>query len=238
MVSALFPLDVKAATARRRGKRLVGPIDLRLEGGGACALLGPNGAGKTTFLRLLHGLERLSGGQIDWACSKEAAQAAQSFVFQYPIMLRRSVIENLCYPMVQRGHSRKDALKEARNWVEAIGLNGLQDRQATTLSGGEQQKLALARALITKPELVLLDEPTAALDGTSKREVEDMLRKAMANGTSIIFASHDIGQARRLADHVIFLLGGQIHEQASAPDFFAAPKTPEARAFLSGDIVE
>ena len=106
------------------------------------------------------------------------------------------------------------------------------------LSGGEQQKLAIARALITDPALVFLDEPTASLDGRAMREIEAILHTAKADGTRLILSTHDMGQARRIADTVVFMLGGKVHETGPANSFFDAPNTPEARAFLKGDIVE
>ena len=238
MVSALFPLNVAGAATRRRGKTLVGPIDLTLDGQGICAVIGPNGSGKTTLLRLLHGIARLSEGRIDYACSAQAARNAQAFVFQRPVMLRRSVADNLAYPLRLRGLSKAQAQAKAQDWAERVGLTELMARPAPVLSGGEQQKLAIARALISEPALLFLDEPTAALDGRATREIEDILIAAKAQGTALILSTHDMGQARRLADQVIFLRGGKVHENGGAPGFFENPQTAAARAFLKGDIVE
>lgn len=237
-MSALFPLQVTNAVTRRRGKTLVGPISLRLDGGTTLAVIGPNGAGKTSLLRLLHGTARLSAGRIDWACPIEQARAAQSFVFQRPVMLRRSVLENLIYPLRARGMAPATAQTEAKAWANRVNLSGMLARPATSLSGGEQQKLALARALITKPEVVFLDEPCAALDGRSTREIEDILFEAKASGMQLVLATHDMGQARRLADDVLFLIHGHAHETAPAAEFFAQPNTTSAAVFLRGDIVE
>lgn len=233
----MFPLNVTGAVTRRRGKVLLGPLDLDLDGQGTCVILGPNGAGKTTLLRLLHGLARLNEGRISWACDLQEAQNAQTFVFQRPVMLRRSVAENLIYPLRLRGMPRAEAKRHAQNWAERVGLSSMLERPATVLSGGEQQKLALTRALITAPQLVFLDEPSASLDGRATREIEDILISCKRDGTRLILATHDLGQARRLADRVVFLMGGQVHETGDAPAFFDAPQTPEARAFLKGDIV-
>ena len=237
-MSALFPLSVRGATTSRRGKRLVGPVDLELDGRGVTVVLGPNGSGKTTLLRLLHGIARLGAGRIDWACDEARARNAQAFVFQRPVMLRRSVIDNLAYPLVMRGIARRAARTQAADWGQRIGLGDMLSRPATVLSGGEQQKLALARALIRDPELVFLDEPTASLDGRATREVEAILNSERQKGTALILATHDMGQARRLADRVVFLLNGRVHETGPAEPFFHTPETPEARAFLQGDIVE
>ena len=237
-MSGLFPLTVRAAQTSRRGRVLVGPVDLDVGAEGMLVLMGPNGAGKTTLLRLLHGAARLTGGQITWACGMAAARERQSFVFQRPVMLRRSVVENIAYPLLVRKVARGEARTKATEWANRIGLGDALDRQASLLSGGEQQKLALARALITGPQLLFLDEPTAALDGRAKREIEDILLAEKAAGTKLILSTHDLGQARRLADQVVFLLGGNIREEGQAPAFFDAPKTAEAQAFLKGDIVE
>jgi len=238
MVTELFPLTLSGAETSRRGVRLVGPVDLSLDGQGMCVLIGPNGAGKTSLLRLMHGTARLTGGQIDWACDRTEAQRHQSFVFQRPILLRRSVEENLTYPLRLRGVSRLEARKAAAKWAERVGLSALLGNRASVLSGGEQQKLAIARALITDPALVFLDEPTSSLDGRATREIEGILQQAKAEGTRLIVSTHDMGQARRIADRIVFLLGGKVHEMAPAREFFDQPATPEARAFIKGDIVE
>nr|WP_254899104.1 ATP-binding cassette domain-containing protein [Thalassococcus arenae] len=238
MVTDLFPLIVRGAGTSRRGKQLVGPVDLDLGAKGVTVVIGPNGAGKTTLLRLLHGAARLTSGRIDWACGLEEARHHQAFVFQQPVMLRRTVEANIAYPLRMRGASRAQAHDKARYWAGRVGLGHALERSATVLSGGEQQKLALARALIVEPRLVFLDEPCASLDGRATREIETILQDAKAAGTRLILSTHDMGQARRLADEVVFLLGGRVHERQTSPAFFDTPQTTEARAFLNGDIVE
>ncbi|WP_424941148.1 ATP-binding cassette domain-containing protein [Aliiroseovarius sp. S253] len=237
-MSTLFPLILTRATIRRKGKRLVGPIDLTLQGQGITIVIGPNGAGKTTLLRMMHGIARLSDGAITWGCDLNTARQAQSFVFQQPILMRRSVRDNIAYPLRLRGVARDQARAKASKVGQQVGLGAMLDRPATFLSGGERQKLAIARATITDPTLLFLDEPCASLDGRATREIEEILLQAAASGTRLIMSTHDMGQARRLADDVMFLLNGQIHEHASADQFFDHPKTPETRAFLNGDIVE
>ncbi len=235
---SMFPLVVRGAGTSRRGKRLIGPVNLDLDGQGICVVVGPNGSGKTTLLRMLHGIARCSMGAIDWACDEAQARQRQAFVFQQPVMLRRSVAENIAFPLRQKGVARRDALARSAQWAGRVGLGDMLDRPAGVLSGGEQQKLSLARALISEPELLFLDEPTAALDGRATREIEEILRRASGAGTALILSTHDMGQARRLANRVIFMLGGQVHETGPAEPFFDAARTPEARAFLNGDIVE
>lgn len=238
MVTDLFPLVVQGAKTSRRGQVLIGPVDLHLNGAGATVVLGPNGSGKTTLLRLLHGAARLTAGSISWACDMETARQHQAFVFQRPVMLRRSVRDNLAYPLLMRGVAKSEAFARAGIWAERVGLQDALARPATVLSGGEQQKLALARAMIIEPKVLFLDEPCAALDGRAMREVEDILLASKQAGVRLILSTHDLGQARRLADEVIFLMHGRVHEQGQADHFFSAPDTEQARAFLRGDIVE
>ncbi len=237
-MSALLPMRATGACVHRRGKRLIGPIDLVLDGQGITALIGPNGAGKSTLLKALHGLERLSAGRIEWACPQARAEQLQAFVFQTPVMLRRSVLDNLTYPLRLVRTPRAAARAAAAEWCARIGLEGMEARLATVLSGGEKQKLALARALITRPQVLFLDEPSASLDGRATREIEALLMLATGAGTRIVMATHDMGQARRLAREVVFMRSGEVHEIAAAATFFDAPRTDAARAFLAGDIVD
>lgn len=223
---------------KRRGKTLLGPLDLDLSADGFTIVLGPNGSGKTTLLRALHGLDRLSAGQIHWQTPLSEAQLRQAFVFQTPVMMRRSVRDNLTYPLRLHGVAKAAAEATAEEWAARIGLEHALDQPAPQLSGGEKQKLALARALIRTPQIVFLDEPCASLDGRATREIEVILKDAQASGTRIMMATHDIGQAKRLAEDIVFLMHGRIIESGPAPAFFAGPQTPQAAALLQGDIVE
>ena len=235
---ALLPLKIEGACLGRRGRRWIGPVDLELAGQGTTIVIGPNGSGKTSLLRMMHGLERLRDGSLQWACPLEEARRGQAFVFQSPIMMRRSVLENLAYPLRLGGVTRKAAQAEAEAWLDRVGLAQAARRDALRLSGGERQKLALARALIRRPEVLFLDEPCAALDGRATREIEAILQDASAGGTRLVMSTHDMGQARRLAGEVIFVLAGRVHEYSPADRFFDQPETPQAAAFLRGDIVE
>lgn len=238
MVASILPLKATGLAVRRRGKRLLGPVNLMLSPTGITLVLGPNGAGKTTLLKALHGLERLSDGALEWNADAATARAAQAYVFQTPVMLRRSVARNLAYPLKLAGLSGSAADAAVTDWVKRIGLSDAMSRPAGRLSGGEKQKLSLARALITKPQLLFLDEPCTNLDGRATREIEALLLAAHAAGTRIVMATHDLGQARRLAKDVVFLKDGKIHEQGPAPQMFDAPQTAAFAAFLKGDIVE
>lgn len=238
-MSSILPLQARGAVVKRRGKTLVGPVDLTLHrDSGVTIVIGPNGSGKTSLLRLLHGLERCRDGSVVWSAPVEEARKRQAFVFQAPIMMRRSVRENLAYPLRLSGVSRAEARDRAEDWAARVGLQEAMSRQATVLSGGERQKLALARALIRRPEVLFLDEPCASLDGRAMREIEEVLTQAIADGTRIVMSTHDLGQARRLADEVLFLLHGRIEASGPADAFFHDPQSAQASAFLRGDIVE
>lgn len=235
---SILPLTLSGAEVRKRGRRIIGPVDLTIAAGGPTVILGPNGAGKTTLLRAMHGIDRLAQGGADWAVARGDAELRQAYVFQSPILMRRSVLDNVAYPLSLRGQSRAGARERARQALGDVGLADRTDLPAHALSGGERQKMALARALVTEPEVLFLDEPTASLDGRSTREIEEILRAPPESVKKIVMATHDLGQARRIAREILFLLGGTLHESGSAAAFFDAPKTAEARAFLKGDIVE
>jgi len=238
MVAQILPLSVRQASVKKRGKTLLGPIDMKVEPTGLTVIMGPNGAGKTTLLRLLHGLETPRDGSIEWNTDLETARLNQAYVFQTPIMLRRTALENVMYPLRLRGFSTNEATSKAQEWLAKIDLPEAANLNARLLSGGEKQKLALARALATKPQLLFLDEPTANLDGRATREIEALLTDARASGMRIIMTTHDKGQAKRLAEDIVFLYHGKIHEKAQAGRFFEKTSTNEAKAFLEGDIVE
>ena len=233
----MFPLraiDVKIEINR---KRLIGPINLEIEQNGISILLGANGSGKTTLLEAIHGLRKLSAGKVEWTISNSLAAAQQAFVFQSPIMLRRTVAENLAFPLKVRRISKSVATTEAMIWAKKIGLEEKIKQQAVLLSGGEMQAIAVARALITKPKMLFLDEPTASLDGATKKAIEDILISASSNGTKILMSTHDLGQAKRLAKDIIFLHNGIVEAHCSKEKFLAEPPSKAAKQFLAGDIV-
>lgn len=234
---SVLPLRLDGATLVRRGERLVGPVDWTLAGDGITVVMGPNGSGKTSLLRLVGGLQRPGSGRLDWAVPAEEARRAMAFVFQRPVMMRRSVVRSIALPLRLAGVGRRAARDRAEAQAERFGLGAKLGQPAPSLSGGEMQKLALARALVTGPQLLLLDEPTAALDGRATQEIEAHLTEAAEGGTRIVMSTHDKGQARRLGTEALFLLWGRLHERGEADGFFAGPATAEAAAFLQGDIV-
>jgi len=237
-MNGLMPLLLSGVCYQAQGIVLLDRFDLVLSQGQRTVVLGPNGAGKSLLLRLCHGLIQPTAGTIRWAGGKLSttdpnARRRQAMVFQRPVLLRRSAAANLAYArsvMGDRGRSVWQAL-------EAFGLTALADRPARVLSGGEQQRLALARAWICAPEMLFLDEPTASLDPAATRAVEAAVERFHAEGATMVMTTHDLGQARRLADRVLFMAGGRLIEDAPADQFFAHPATPAARAFLAGDLV-
>lgn len=232
----LLPLETRGLMLERDGRRLIDGIDLTLGAGGLTVVMGPNGAGKSLLLRLLHGLIPPTSGVIRWggASMSPAIRARQGMVFQRPVLLRRSVAANLDFALGLRGDgsvARRDHL------LERVGLLERASQPARLLSGGEQQRLALVRALALGPEVLFLDEPTASLDPASVLTIEEVVRGAGRNGTKVIFVTHDLAQARRLADDVVFLHRGQLLEHAVAEAFFGAPRSEFARAYLEGRII-
>ncbi len=214
-------------------------ITLDLHEGAPSLLVGPNGAGKSVLLRLLHGLLRPSGGSVTWAnpdARRPGLAPRDAIVFQHPVLLRRSVLANAVYPLRLLGHGRADARLRAEAALERVGLGRLLHRPARQLSGGEQQKLALARAWALGPEVLFLDEPTAALDPAATRAVEAVVEAIAESGTKVVMTSHDLAQARRLAGEVLFLHHGRVLERTGAAEFFAGPRTEEAAAFLRGEL--
>ena len=234
-MSSALPLRAEGLGFAAGGVEIIRGLDLLLEPGAPTLILGPNGAGKSVLLRLLHGLLRPTAGTLRWSLPEAEARRRQAMVFQRPVMLRRSVLANAAYPLRLAGVAEADA--RARAALERVGLASLADRAARLLSGGEQQRLALARAWALAPEVLFLDEPTAALDPAATRQVEEIVAAIAASGTKVVMTTHDLGQARRLAGDALLLLQGRINARAPADIFFRDPPTPEAAAFLRGDLL-
>jgi tungstate transport system ATP-binding protein len=232
-----LPLVLENVSLQAGATAIVDRINLTIAPGAPTLLIGPNGSGKTSLLRLCMGLARPTSGRISWGGRADPTPTRRAFVFQRPVMLRRTAAANVTYALAQAGESRAGRSERAAALLERVGLADLANRPARLLSGGEQQRLALARALARDPDILLLDEPTASLDPAATRAVEDIVLGAAQSGIKIVMASHDLGQVRRLAGELVFLARGTLCERAAASDFFDHPSTPEARAFLRGDLV-
>jgi len=228
--------SVRGLTYHAGGRKLLDGIDLDIQDGQFTVVMGPNGAGKSLFLRLLHGLIEPSAGSIHWGGKPQddGVRRHQSLVFQRPVLLRRSVAANLEFVLKLRGRVDPEAVRAT---LRHVGLEAQAGQPARLLSGGEQQRLALARALALTPRVLFLDEPTASLDPASTAAIERLVGEANQRGTTVVFVTHDAGQARRLAGEVVFLHRGRLLEQTPAVQFFNRPQSSEAAGYLAGRLV-
>ena len=235
--STELPLVLDGVSLQAGATTLLDGLNLAITPGAPTLIVGPNGAGKTTLLRVCMGLIAPSRGRVSWGGRSDATLARRAILFQRPVMLRRTTAANVAYALAQAGVPRSQRAPRTATLLERVGLSALAQRPARRLSGGEQQRLALARALARDPELLLLDEPTANLDPAATRSVEEIILMAAQSGIKIVMASHDLGQVRRLAGDVIFMVRGALCERGQAADFLDHPSTPEAAAFVRGDLV-
>jgi tungstate transport system ATP-binding protein len=210
-------------------------VNLQLAGGERLALIGANGSGKSTLLRVLHGLLQPLAGSVLRDCA-----VRQSMLFQRPHMLRASALFNVALGLWIAGRRWNAARQEARMALARVGLQDVATRNARTLSGGQQQRLALARAWSLQPDILLLDEPTASLDPRAKREVEALMEQFAAAGMTLVFASHNLGQVKRLASRVVYLEQGRVLADLPVLDFFNGAMleqtSPEAEMFMKGEL--
>jgi tungstate transport system ATP-binding protein len=234
-MSSMFPLRLRGLRFQPNGRTVLDGVDLELGDEGITLLLGPNGAGKSVLLRTLCGLVEPSGGAIDWGGGARP-DFGVTMVFQHPMVLRASVLENVAVALKPRGVARRERARRAAAVLARVGLGGREGDSARHLSGGEKQRLALARAWITAPKLLLLDEPTASLDPSATAEVERIVREIRTDGTRILMATHNLGQATRLGDDVVFMSAGRVREHAPVQRFFARPASEEARLFIQGEL--
>lgn len=212
-------------------------VSLVLAPGPPTLLIGPNGSGKTTLLRVAMGLTAPTDGRVTWAGNPALPPLRRAIVFQRPTMLRRSVLANLHYALAHAGVPRAQWPARITELLALVGLSGLEDRPARKLSGGELQRLALARALARDPELLFLDEPTASLDPAATKAIEDVVRAVVARGIKVVISTHDLGEARRLAGEIVLMHRGRVVEIGPADAFFARPQTEEARRFVAGELL-
>jgi tungstate transport system ATP-binding protein len=235
--SPILPLVLERVSFVAGGQRILDRIDVAISAGPRTIVMGPNGAGKSVLLRVCHGLVAPTEGSVGWA-SRETpgAPRRQAMVFQQPVTFRRSVLGNLTLALSIAGVPRGKREARARAALSRVGLAAFADRPARVLSGGEQQRLALARASMLHPDVLFLDEPTANLDPSATREIEAIIQSIHEAGTKIVMVTHNFGQARRLGDEVLFLDRGRLAERAPVDRFFRDPASAEAAAFLKGEL--
>jgi tungstate transport system ATP-binding protein len=234
---SLLPLRLLNVEFEAEGRRIIQGVSMALRAGPRTMILGPNGAGKSVLLRLCHGLLTPTAGTITWYEPElPGAPRRQAMVFQRPVLLRRSVLGNVMYALKLSGASVRQSRARARDALRKVGLAAFADHAARVLSGGEQQRLALARVWALRPEILFLDEPTASLDPGATHEIERIIGDLHAAGTKIVMVTHNLGQARRLGDEILFLHQGRLVERASTDEFFKHPASKEAACFLEGEL--
>ena len=233
-------VDLRQVTVRYGRVQALDHVTLRIVPGERVALVGANGSGKSTLLRVLHGLADTHGGGLQ--CD---ASLRQAMLFQRPHMLRTSAQNNVALALWLRGTRWRDARPLALTALQRVGLQGIAAQNARTLSGGQQQRLALARAWALRPDVLLLDEPTASLDPHAKREVEALMADfaashgaaGPAHPVTMVFSSHNLGQVKRLASRVVYLEHGRLVADLPVHDFFNGPLPEAARLFVKGELV-
>jgi tungstate transport system ATP-binding protein len=217
-------------------KIILDKINCKIKSNSITAVLGPNGAGKSIFLQTINGLVSIQSGRLTFNSmqNNQEIREQQAMVFQTPVLLRRTVMANMQFVSNLRNKKSNQLLK---NLLDKVGLEGSEEKPARLLSGGEKQRLSMARALIVNPNLLLLDEPTANLDPYSLNLIEDLVLEENSIGKTVIFTTHDMSQAKRLATDVIFLNKGKVLEQTVSKTFFKKPKTFEAQKYINGEIL-
>jgi len=231
----MFPIRLEQVRYEPAGRVVLAGIDLTLDGEGITVLLGPNGAGKTVLMRLVAGLEAPDAGTIAWGSAASPSDSV-AMVFQSPMLIRASVAANVELGLQPLGLTRNERNRRIATVLERVGLAHRRADSGRLLSGGEIQRLALARAWATHPRLLLLDEPTANLDPTATEQVERIVREIRTEGTKVFLSTHNLAQATRIADDIVFIAGGRIGEHAPAARFFARPQSDEARLFIQAEL--
>lgn len=230
----MLPLVLDQVSFVVNGRTIIDRLSVEITEGPRTVILGPNGAGKSVLMRLCHGLLRPTSGSILWQGAVNGRR--QAMVFQRPVVLRRSALANIVYGLQLAGISSRECRLRAEDVLEAVGLANVAHRPARVLSGGEQQRLAIARAWALGPEVMFLDEPTANLDPGAMRDVERLIGQIRAGGTKIVMTTHNLGQAKRLGDEILFLSQGRLVERAAGDDFFTGPASAEADAFIREEL--
>lgn len=232
-----LPIAFRKVTILAQKITILDRISISILPGPPTAVIGPNGSGKTTFLRAAMGLVAPAGGSITWGAQDAAPLSRMAIVFQRPVMLRRSVAANLTYALAAARVPRAQHDARIADLLSLVGLPGLGHRPARRLSGGEQQRLALARALARNPGVLFLDEPTASLDPAASKAIEDIVSAISARGVKVVMATHDLAEAKRLAGEIVLLHRGIVIDSGPAQTFFTAPATEEARKFIAGELM-
>ena len=232
-----LPIRFEAVSVRAGATTILDDVTLTLDAGAPTVLIGPNGSGKTTLLRVAMGLLRPSAGRVTYGGAVDTPPIRRAIVFQRPAMLRRSAGANIRYALRAAGVPSAAHAARIAELLALVGLAGLGERPARRMSGGEQQRLALARALARDPAVLFLDEPTANLDPAATKAIEDVVRAVAAGGIKVVMSTHDLGEARRLAGEIVLLHRGRVVESGAADAFFRSPATPEARAFVAGELL-
>jgi len=236
-VASDLPIEFSCACVHVGAARLLDDVSLTINAGPPTVLIGPNGAGKTTLLRAAMGLVAPTSGRISWGGSDRTPPTKRAIVFQRPAMLRRSAAGNVLYALAVAGTPQAERRQRTSELLRLVGLEGLARRAARRLSGGEQQRLALARALARSPDVLFLDEPTASLDPAATKAIEDIIRRVTAAGVKIVMATHDLGEARRLAGQIVLIHLGRVVESGPADTFFAGPGSDEGKRFVAGELL-
>jgi tungstate transport system ATP-binding protein len=229
-----LPIVATDVDVIRRETRVLADVDLTIRAARRTFILGPNGSGKSTLLRVLHGLVAPARGRVTWGGSA-ATPPGQVMVFQRAVLLRRSAAGNIRHALKLAGVRGDEACRRVAEALSTVGLAAIAARPARVLSGGEQQRRALGRALARGTRRFFIDEPTASLDPAATRAVEAIVRDFHALGTTIVMATHNLAQAKRLAEEVVFLDGGRVTEHTAAEEFFRLPRSLQARTFLEGE---
>jgi tungstate transport system ATP-binding protein len=235
--SSELPIELDGVTVTAGPVTILDRLALTLAPGAPTVLIGPNGSGKSTLLRVAMGLLAPSRGRVTWGGLENVPPLKRAIVFQRPAMLRRSAAANIRFALRAAGVPRAEHARRVSELLELVGLGQLADRAARRLSGGEQQRLALARALARDPAVLFLDEPTASLDPTATKAVEDIIRTVSERNIKVVMATHDLGEARRLAGDIVMLHRGRIVETGDTASFFDRPQTAEAKTFLAGELL-
>lgn len=232
-----LPLMLEDVSLLAREVTILDHVRLTISAGAPTVLVGPNGSGKSSLLRVAMGLVAPTTGDVTFGGRKDVPPVRRAIVFQRPVMLRRSAAGNLNYALAAAGVPRAERDAAAQELLDRVGLGALGDRPARRLSGGEQQRLAIARALAKEPHILFLDEPTASLDPAATKATEDIIAAIAARGIKIVMATHDLGEARRLGGEIVLMNKGRIVEVADPRTLFTAPRTDAARRFVAGELL-